>query len=116
MSPGTKQLFQNNILLENSFVTKANQIFGFIQNKAVFDMLFLQVKQCDVKVWQKFFIIRQYIEAVACKNFPIPLSFDTYQSQLLNVLLVEWLFQKFDNMCKKFNSIVELISLHILIP
>ena len=39
---------------------KANQIFGFIQHKAVFVMLFSRVKQCDVKVWQKFFTIRQF--------------------------------------------------------
>ena len=41
---GTTLPFQNNILLAIGFVTKANQIFGFIQGKPVFDMLFSSVE------------------------------------------------------------------------
>ena len=41
---GTKLPFHNDILLANGFVAKASQIFGFIQRKAVFNMLFSRMK------------------------------------------------------------------------
>ena len=102
---GIKLPFQNNILLAKGFVAKANQTFGFIQYKAVFNMLFLRVKWCDVKVWQKFFTICQCTEAAAHKKFPILLFFDTYRSFFCNFYMHYWLHCCFGNLiliCAKF--------------
>ena len=77
MRLGTGLPSQNNILLANGFVAKANQIIGFIEHKAVFDMLFSRVKQCDVtnfivKVWQKYFTLSKCTEPTSycMQEFP----------------------------------------------
>ena len=100
---GTKQIFQNNILLAKGFVSKANHIFGFIQHKKVFDMLFSssssifesEVIRC--KSVAKSFTICQCSEAVARKIFPNPLSFDIYRSFFYNFCMYCWLNCCFGN-------------------
>ena len=93
---GTKLYFQNNILLANGFVAKANQIFGFIPCKAVLDIIYVifEKKVIWCKSLAKILTIYQCTEAVARKNFQTPLSFDTYRSYFYNFCMyccVDWI-------------------------
>ena len=95
---GTKLSFQNNILLANGFVAKANQIFGFIQCKAVFNnfyMLFSK-KWFDVKVWQRFLPFANALKLLHARISKFCCFFDTYMSLFTTsvciVVLIELFF------------------------
>ena len=82
------------MLFTNGFVAKANQIFGFIQCKVVFDMIFSRISEELLQVR-----ITQF-----CHLFN-----DTYRSFFYNFCMYRWM-NCFDNTCKNFNSAVELTS------